>query len=336
MKQKKKRAILASIAIFALVTITAPVIAAPSDRGLPAESDPFWDFFEVMSRPDDTATCLAKVTELSADPNSGVDEHYSQFCYDVANMPSQMESDMASEEVSTNLFDASNWHNISGLYFQKTKNGQLMGKISFSKTIDFLTYRFFTFMNNFPNMVQFEDGYISLNSAMVGDMAYYGATLTMYNLDQFAEQPDIYVTAANRRQMKKALEGVDISDITWDDSTKSLSFSPSHFSAFRVVQKGSKLKKMKITSVTKRNIKYNVNKSTFTVKVKGRNLKKAGADISCVLGFEQAQKVRASRNGKRVICTFQMSDFSTLGYYPLTISIPGAGEVTKANAVRIR
>jgi len=333
MKHKKRKAILASIAIFALVALAAPVSAGPGDRSLPSESDPFWDFFEVMSRPDDTATCLARVTELSADPNSGVDAHYSEFCYDVANMPTQMQNDMASEGASTNLFDAGDWHSISGLYFQKTENGQLMGRISFSNTIDFLTYRFFTFMNNFGNMVRFDDGYISLNSAMVGDMAHYGAQLTMYNLP-FAEQPDIYVSDGTTT--RRAVEGEDITGITWDSKKRSLTFTPGHFSSFKAVTKGSRLSTMKITKVDPRNVKYKANKSTFTVNVKGRNLYKKGSDVSCTLGFSQASKVSAKKNGKRVKCTFSMSEFSTLGYYPMTISIIGTEEVTKTNAVRMK
>lgn len=334
MRQKTKQVILASIAIFAMVAMTTSVVAGPRDREMPAETDPFWNFFEVMSKPDDTAACLARVTELSQDPNSGVDEHYSEFCTDIANMPTQMQSDMASEGASTNLFDASNWHSISGLYFQKTENGQLMGRISFSNTVDFLTYRFFTFMNNFGNMVTFEDGYISLNSAMVGDMAHYGATLTMYNLNEFTQQPDIYVGTGT--SMKKAVEGEDFSDLVWNDAENSLSFTPAHFSSFKAVAKGSKVKKMKISSVKKKSIKYKANKNSFKITVRGKNLRQGNTGSDCTLGFKQAQKIYTSKNGRHLKCTFRMSDFSVTGYYPLTVTIPGAGEVTRTNAVKIR
>jgi hypothetical protein len=54
------------------------------------------------------------------------------------------------------------------------------------------------------------------------------------------------------------------------------------------------------------------------------------------LGFYSAAKVRVSKNGKSATCTFDMSNFTSTGYYPLTISIAGAGEATRENAVRIR
>jgi len=333
---------LASIAIFAMVVMAAPVMAEPSDHEMPAEDDIFWTLFAQMTHPTDTSGCTTAVTNYVN--GLGYDAERTQaelqgmlgFCTGIAGMPADMQSSMVAEGVETSLFSNSNWHSVTGLYFQKSENGLPMGRISFNQTIDFMTYRFFNFMNNFGNLVQFNDGYISLNAAMVPEMVNYGASFTMYGLDQFSEQPDIYVTAENGRQMKKAVEGVDLSDLSWNSAEKSLTFTPEHFSAFRVVQKGSKVKSMKITSVTKRNIRYNARKNDFKIKVKGRNLRKAGVGTSCTLGFEHAQAVRTSSNGKRIICTFEMADFSTLGYYPLAVSVPGIGEVTRVNAVRMR
>jgi len=187
-------------------------------------------------------------------------------------------------------------------------------------------------MNHFDNMVQFDGGYISLNAAMVPDMINYGTTFTMYQLG-FDQQPDIYVSSGST--MRKAIEGTDISGIVWDPDANSLSFTPGHFSSFRAVQQGTKMKTMKISSVKKKTIKYKAGK-TFKLTVKGKNLYKKGSDVSCTLGFQQAERVHARRAGKKVKCTFGMDSFSSLGTFPLTISITGQGEVTRVNAVRIR
>jgi hypothetical protein len=342
MKHKKGKVFLAGIALLAMVAMTAPTTLA-EDRGpMSAEDDFFWDVFAQMTTPEDYSGC---VTALNNYINSHPDEfggdasqvlaQMTEMCTQVGLMRTDMQTNMTAEGVQTSLFDAgnTNWHAISGLYFQKTENGAPMGRISFSNTIDFMSYRFFTFMNNFGNLVQFNDGYISLNAAMVPNMIDYGASLTMYGLD-FDEIPDIYVS--NGTTMRRAIEGTDVSGISYDASAGTLTFTPGHFSSFKVVEKGSTLETMQITKVDPRSRKYNANKSTFKVNVKGRNLYKAGTDTACTLGFSEATKVSAKKNGKRVRCTFSMSEFSTLGYYPMTISIIGTGEVTKTNAVRIK
>ena len=297
-----------------------------------------------MTPPDDTVGCNAALSNyITAHPDefSGPDVdqmrlEMTQMCTQVASMPEDMQSGMTSEGVETSLFDSgnTNWHAINGLYFQKSgdENGAPMGRISFSSTIDFMSHRFFSFMNNFDNMIRFDGGYISLNAAMVPDMINYGATLTMYQLG-FDQQPDIYVSSG--ANMRKAIEGTDYSDLVWNDAENSLSFTPEHFSSFKAVQQGLTVKKMKISSVQKKTIKYKAGK-TFKLTVKGKNLYKKGSDASCTLGFQQAQKIHVGRAGKRVKCTFGMDSFSSLGTFPLTISIPGQGEVTRTNAVRVR
>lgn len=358
MKTKKKRAILASIALIAMVMMTAPVTAGPDDRELPDEDDIFWQVLSVMSSPSDATACQNKINEMAADgtltnyisthqdeleqegdPQGGewegggpsveeMAQGFGQMCTMLAQMPTEMQAGMAQDGVVSSLFSASNWHSVSGLYFEKTGEG----KIAFSQTVDFLTYRFFLFMSNFGDLVQFNDGYISLNAAMVPDMINYGASFTMYGLD-FSQTPDIYVS--NGATMRKATSN-DVSGISYDAAAGTLTFTPGHFSSFKAVEKGSTLKTMKITKVDPKSVKYNANKSTFTINVKGKNLYKKGETVSCTLGFSEASRVRTVKNGKRLKCTFAMSDFSTLGYYPLAVSIEGQGEVTKTNAVRIK
>lgn len=344
MKTKIKQTVLAGIAAFAMIAAAAPAMADNQERGnLPPSDSMFWEVFSQMTTPDDTAGCRSGVNNyISSHPEEfgGPDteqmrSEMSQMCTEIATMPDDMQSGMASDGVETNLFDDSNtnWHAISGLYFQKIGDGRPIGRISFSETIDFMSYRFFNFMNHFENMVQFDGGYISLNAAMVPDMINYGATLTMYQLG-FDQQPDIYVS--NGAKMRKAAEGRDFTNLTWNAGANSLTFAPVHFSSFEAVQQGSKVKKMKISSVKKKRIKFSTKKRTFRLTVKGKHLYKHGSDTSCMLGFQEAEKIQVGKGGKRVKCTFGMASFSALGDFPLTISIPGQGEVTRVNAVKIR
>ena len=344
MQTKIKKTILTSIAIFAMVAMTVPVMAQPSDHEMPAEDDMFWYIFADMATPDDYSGCVAALDDYIArypeifntdEIRDDVRLEMTGICTGVGQMRTDMQTNMTAEGVATSLFDAGNtdWHAISGLYFQKSENGAPMGRISFSETIDFMSYRFFTFMNNFGNMVRFDDGYISLNAAMVPEMINYGTTFTMYGLE-FDEQPDIYVS--NGQTMRKAVEGTDLSGISYDAGAGTLTFAPGHFSSFKAVEKDSKIKTMKITSVKKKSIKYKANKNSFKLTVRGRNFRQGSGEADCTLGFKQAQKIYVSKNGRHLKCTFGMSEFSVTGYYPLAVTITGVGEVTRVNAVRIR
>ena len=337
---KKTKKFLALVAVFAMVALAVPVRADREDHEMPGRNDPFWVAFANMTKPDDYGGCIEAITDYVNGLNfqdegdrEGLLSGMTQMCTEIQTMPAQMEADMTADGAQTNLFGASNWHSVENLYFQKSENGQVMGRISFSQPVDFMSYNFFNFMNNFGNLVRFNDGYISLNSAMTGDMASFGAQLTMYDLP-YSEEPDIYVS--DGATMKKAVEGDDITNITWDGSAGSLTFAPTHFSSFKVVGKGSSLRTMKIKSVKKKSIHYKAGKNSFKVTVRGKNLRQGNGEADCTLGFKQAQKIYVSKNGKHIKCTFRMSDFSVTGYYPLTVTIPGTGEVTKTNAVRIR
>jgi len=356
--QMKSKLLIAAMGFLVLALgQTSVANAGPSDRALPDEDDIFWQVLSVMTSPTDSTACEAKIDAMAADstlaeyvnthqdqlrgdgPPQGGDwqgggptaaelsQGFKQMCTQLALMPTEMQTDMASEGVTSSLFAASNWHQVDGLYFQKAGNG----RISFSNTIDFLTYRFFRFMSNFDSMVSMQDGYISLNAAMATEFQNYGAQLTMYSLD-FSATPDIYVNG-------KLATGSDVSGVTYDASAGTLTFAASHFSSYRAVTHGSKVKAMKISSLTKksRSIKYNANKSTFKLKIKGKNLKPtSGGTLACTLGYETATKVSVSKKGKTATCVFPMSYFSDLGTFPLTLSIDGQGEVTKTSAVRFK
>jgi len=361
MKTKNRMLLFMAAAVVFAAGQTGIAKAGPNDHELPNEDDIFWQVTSVMDTPADTTACQAKIDAMSADgtletyigqhrdelmdegtPQGGewqgngptiaeMAQGFYQMCAMLAQMPTQMQTDMAGEAdggVSTNLFSQSDWHNVTGLYFEKSGKG----KISFTNTLDFLSYRFFRFMNNFDSMVEMNDGYISLNASMLDDIKNYGAQLTMYGLDLGSETPDIYVDG-------KLAGASDVSDVTYNAAEGSLTFTAKHFSSYRAVAKGSKVKTMAIRKINKkaRVIKYNASKNTFRVKVKGRNLKPASDQtIKCNLGFEEAAKVSYSKNGKSVVCVFPMSYFEAGNTYPLSISIDGKGEATKNNAVRIR
>lgn len=338
--------------VFALCQV-GTAKASPNDHDLPSEDDLFWRVTGSMDRPDDTSACQAAIDAIpvadlvayaNAHPHaddahggqpmpddiaaSEIRQGFYEMCAMIAQMPTQMQTDMASDGASSNLFAMSDWHHASGLYFQKSGKG----RISFTNTLDFLSYRFFRFMNNFDTMVEMNDGYISLNAAMMDDIKTYGAQLTMYGLNLGSEQPDIYVDG------QLAGSG-DVSDITYDANAGSLTFTAKHFSSYRAVAHGAKVKKMSIRKINKkaRVIRYNARKNSFRIKVTGKNLKpSSGSDLLCNLGFEQADRVSYSKNGRTAYCVFLMSNFEDKGTFPLTLSIPGQGEVTKSNAVRVR
>jgi len=361
MRTKNKLLITAmGFLVFALSQV-GTAKASPNDHDLPDENDIFWQVTGVMDTPADTAACQAKIDLMAADGTlqTYITQHqdelmdegnpqgenwqggapsaqematgFYQMCTMLALMPAQMQADMASEAdggVTTNLFDQADWHHVSGLYFQNAGKG----KISFTNTLDFLSYRFMRFMNNFGGMVVMNDGYISLNAAMIDDIKNYGAQLTMYGLNLGSEIPDIYVDG-------KLAGASDVSAISYDPDAGTLTFNASHFSSYRAVAKGSKVKKMVITKVNKKSkvIKYNANKNTFRVKVEGRNLKpSSGQTLTCTLGFEKATKVNYSKKGKSAVCVFPMSYFEAGSTYPLTLSIEGKGEATRLSAVRFR
>lgn len=321
----------------------------------PPETDIFWQTLSTMDNPNDVEGCRAKIDELwNASELGRVDVErreaagevitnrdieinsrdeakrisltsgYYNSCAGLDEGFEIMRASMEQYGKTSNIWDMADWHNVNGLYFESAGEG----RIYFNRTIDFMSYRFQVFMQNLPNLLVFQNGYISLNAEMVSDLENYGAVLTMYGLN-FSEIPDIYVDGV-------LANSSDVDGVTYDPSTGTLTFTASHFSSYRAVAKGSKQSVMKITGTTKKSVKYDARKNTFKVKAKGKGLKKSGITTTCRLGFTEATKVSVSKKGKSVVCVFRMSDFSQTGYYPLTISIAGSGEVTRDNAIRIK
>lgn len=317
----------------------------------PDEDDIFWDMVGSMSTPNDVTSCKATVDELAAsgelwaydvenrreqgqdvsgeswsgDPAqiTSLTSGYYNTCEMFADGFQIMRNSMEQYGKTSNIWDMPDWRTVSGLYFLSSGEG----KIYFTETLNFMSYRFQEFLANFSNLVTMQNGYISLNAAMVPELQNYGAVLTMYNLS-FTETPDIYVDGVKADTSNMG--------VSYDAAAGTLTFTAPHFSSYQAVAKGSSQSTMKISKTSKKSIKYKPKKNRFKIKVKGRGLKKQGQTTVCKLGFNDAIKVSPSKKGKSVVCTFRMSDFSQKGYYPLTVSVPGGGEVTRANAIRIR
>jgi len=316
----------------------------------PDEDDIFWDTLAAMDNPNDVDGCKAKIDELWASGELNAydvanrraagqtvndseltdmsEEHrismtsgYYNTCENFDQGFEIMRASMEQYGKTSNIWDMTDWHNVNGLYF--LSEGE--GRIYFDRTLDFMSYRFQVFMQNLPNLLSFQNGYISLNAEMVPELANYGAVLTMYGLE-FSETPDIYI------------DGVlaNASDMGAVYAAGTLTFNASHFSSYRAVAKGSSVSAMRIKWNNPRKLKYNARKRTFKVKVKGSGFRNSSTSTTCTLGYFDATKVTVSRNGKKATCTFNMSDFSQTGYYPLTLSIDGSGSATRENAVRIR
>lgn len=318
----------------------------------PPESDIFWQTLSAMDNPTDVEGCKGKIdalwltgelnaydvarrraegqtvpdselTDMSEEHRISMTSGYYNTCENLAAGFGIMRASMEQYGKTSNIWDMADWHNVNDLNF--LSEGE--GKIVFTRTLDFMSYRFQIFMQNLPNLMTFQSGYISLNAEMVPELANYGAVLTMYNLD-FAETPDIYVDGV--------LASTSDLGAVYDAGAGTLTFNAQHFSSFRAVERGSNVSAMRIKWNNKRTMRYNARKSTFKVKVKGTGFRNAQAPTTCQLGFFNASRVRVSRNGRNVTCTFNMGDFSSTGFYPLTISIAGVGETTRVNAVRIR
>jgi len=322
----------------------------------PDENDIFWQTLSTMDNPNDVEGCRAKIDELwDASELSRIDVErreaagevitnrdeeinsrdeakrisltsgYYNSCANLDEGFELMRTSMEQYGKTSNIWEMSDWHNVTGLYFES----QGEGRIYFDRTIDFMSYRFQIFLQNFSNLVEMENGYISLNAEMVPDLKNYGAVLTMYNLG-FTQSPDIYMNGVKADPTNLG--------VVYDSGTGTLTLNASHFSSYRAIQKGKKVKKMSIGKLTKKskNITYDANRSTFKVKATGANLKSKGKSTTCKLGFYDAISVKPSKKGKSIVCTFKMEDFPQTGYYPLSISIAGIGETSKQNAVRIR
>ncbi len=245
---------LALVALLSMLAIYTPQkTSATIDFNSDPSTDPnnfIWSIMSQLTAPDDANCATVAATALTGqDLGPGappIDQVASQICSGLATMRTQMQQGMShgSESVSSNLWQASNWHQVQNLYFEHSVNGVPNGKIAFTKPIDFMSYNFMHFMQNFGNEMETGQGILGLDATTVGGMKGYGAILTMYNLPDF-NNPTILVDG-------KADTGGVVSNIVYDKTNHTITFDAAHFTTFKVVEgstnTGNAPKVRKITS----------------------------------------------------------------------------------------
>jgi len=262
---------------------------------LPASDDPFWTIMADLSRPDD-ASCQAKTEALLTSLGlPGGTERAAATCAGVAGIM-QMQTDMESSGVTTNLFSQEDWHHVNGLYFEKTG----YGKIEFSSEIDFMSYDFMVFIQTFGERMDMQQDEISLDADIVESLRTAGAILTMYNVSNFVN-PEILVD-----------DGTDtggvVSGLTYNADTDTITFNAAHFTSFKAVEKGSskKTKKPTISKVEYRKYTDSDGKEKVKVEIRGKYFNKKasiklGHQTVTKIEWKNSQKIEAAFTLKKVL-----------------------------------
>ncbi len=259
-----------------------------TENTLPASNDPFWSIMSNLNRPDDS-TCQAKTEALLASLGlPGGSERASATCTGVAGIM-QMQTSLEASGVSTNLFSQTDWHHVNDLYFEKTG----LGKIEFTKEIDFMSYDFMVFIQTFGDRMSMQQNQISLDADIVESLRTAGAILTMYNVSNFTD-PEILVNDTTDT-------GGVVSNLVYDPTANTIVFDAAHFTSFKAVEKGSgatssvsNSKKPKISEVVYRKYTDKNGNKKIKVEIKGKHFSK---DASIKLGHQTlAVNWKNSRN----------------------------------------
>lgn len=276
-----------------------------------------WSLMSQMQTPDDPdCPALAAAALQGVIPQEEVSMVSTMACSGLASMRTNMQSGMnASEEESmeTNLFDAEDWHNVTGLYFQHSTNGVADGRIAFSQPIDFMSYSFLNFMQHFGQNMDSRQGFISLDATSVGGFANYGASLTMYNVPNF-DSPEILVNG------EEDANGI-VSNIVYDENADTITFSAAHFTSFEVVEADEQ---SDIDSVTYWKY-YDQEKGKWMLKMvlKGRHFDK---DTKVTLSNRKAARV-SYKTKKKIVAWFNYDKLKESGRKEFTIrAITGSEE----------
>lgn len=137
---------------------------------------------------------------------------------------STITSALTSEGVTTNLGDMTDFSRTSGLYFEKTG----YGKITFSSTINFTDQDALSWMQTLDQKLDMNTmARISLDADLIRNIADTQASLTMYGLS--LTNPKIQVDGADDTT------GV-VSNISYNSSTGTLSFTAAHFTVFTAIE----------------------------------------------------------------------------------------------------
>ncbi len=290
---KEKIFIALAIVSFFLLVPGVKAATGPGDE-LPAAGDPFWDVMSQLDRPDDS-TCTAKATViLNAAGLPGGAERAAATCESIGWILTTMEPSLESEGVTTNLFTQTDWHNITGLYFEEDS-----GRIEFTNSIDFMSRDFMLFLSSLVSKLDFEPEEIGLDADLVNGMRDAGTVITMWNVSEF-DDPEILVDGATDE------DGV-VSGMSYDQATNTITFNAAHFTTFKAVEKGSGgATRPKISKVEYEQYTSHEGKIKIKMTLKGKNFSK---DATVKLGRQSADNVKYY-SSKKIKVYFTLSDLT--------------------------
>lgn len=263
---------------------------------LPEANDPFWLVMSQLDRPDDP-TCVTKTEALLASngiPNEG--ERAQMTCDNIEMIITSMQAGMAGSGVETNLFTEDEWHNIEGLYFDKTNEG----RIEFTNEIDFMSYDFMFFLQTLTERLSIQREEIELDADIVNGLRNSGAILTMRNVSDFGEVEIIVDEQEDK-------DGV-VSALSYNKENKTITFNVAHFTKFKAIEKGSLGKKAKVYKVTAKKSKTLLGKEIIEVTIRGSKFDKKA---KVKLGSQEAYKVKW-KNKKKLVAYFKVSNLKTV------------------------
>lgn len=326
MKRKISIFLALIFSIATLLTMKAHAAVDPDTM----EGDPMsnanhfiWDLMADMQTPDDPD--CADLAETALEGTEGmtsetITEVAGIACESLATMRTQMQADMnemEGESVETNLWDATNWHNVENLYFEHSTNGTPDGRIAFSEPIDFMSYAFMNFMQHFGENMEAETGYISLDADTVGGFANYGASLTMYNVPDYND-PEILVDG------EPDSNGI-VSNIVYNRSNNTITFSAAHFSSFEVTE-GDEDEEPEIDSVKAKKY-FNAGTGSWRVKlkIKGDHL---NSDSEVTVDNREPFKINKTGSNK-ITAYFSLDKLLKTGRDKLVIRVKNGDETEK-------
>lgn len=290
----KKELFVFLLALGVVVPSSAKIMA--NENMLPEANDPFWLVMSQLDRPDDP-TCETKTEALLASrgiPNDG--DRAKLTCDNIAMIVTSMQAGMAGSGVDTNLFDEDEWHNIEGLYFDKSNEG----RIEFTNEIDFMSYDFMFFLQTLTERLSIQREEIELDADIVNGLRNSGAILTMRNVSNFGEVE----IAVNGEEDK---DGV-VSALQYDKENKTITFNVAHFTKFEAIEKGSLGKKAKVYKVNAKKSKTLLGKEIIEVTINGSKFDKKA---KVKLGSKKAYKVKW-KNKKKLVAYFKVSDLKNV------------------------
>jgi hypothetical protein len=267
---------------------------------LPSEDDPFWEIVSSLDTPTDNDCHAVAQTEYSTLPLIYGDGHDAATgsCAALAAMM-DMATTFTASGIETNLFEKTDWHDITGLYFEM----EGFGKIEFSNSIDFLNFDFLTFISTFAERMEMSQGEISLDADIVGGLAGYGAVLTMYNAGNFTD-PEILVDGAPD-------SGGVVSGLTYDPTTHNITFDAAHFTTFKASEKDSDASshKPRIDDIDIEKYKTSDGVAMVKITLEGKHFKKS-TDVT--LGGKDASKT-TYKSKREIVATFKVKSLLKAG-----------------------